>query len=87
MLSRDCKRRIDLISKKIEQGDMGVPAAFCYVSPCSGGIFLTGDKMITEIVRSKVEEILQNQNDDDGKPQTEHHGGLCLPETLNGRTL
>ena len=72
---------------------MGVPAAFCYIAPWSGGVFMTGDKRMTDSFCDQVEEILQSLNSDDGKPQPEHNVGLCLPklpaplETLNGRTL
>ena len=91
MISRDCRRQIDLILKKIKElEDKGVPAAFCYIAQWSGGVFMAGDSRITDSFRSKVEDILKKLND---KLEPDHHVGLCLPnlpahlEMLNGRTL
>ena len=90
MLSRDCRRRVDLI-KKIKE--LEVPTAFCYIAPWSSEVFMAGDSRITDSFRSKVEDILKKLNSNDDKLEPDHHVGLCLPklpgrlETLNGRSL
>ena len=90
MLSRDCRRQVDLI-KKIKE--LEVPAAFCYIAPWSGEVFMAGDSRTTDSFRSKVEDILKKLNSNDHKLEPNHHVGLCLPklpgrlEMLNGQSL
>ena len=42
IISRDVHCRVKVISTKTKEvGDMGVPAAFIYIAPWRGGIFMT----------------------------------------------
>ena len=82
MLTRDCKRRVDVISKKIKElGEMGVPAAFCYIAPWSGGVFMVGDSRITDVYRGSSENLLQRlAQDNASQPDSQPAKHICLPK-------
>ena len=95
MLTRDCKRRVDVISKKIKElGEMGVPAAFCYIAPWSGGVFMVGDSRITDVYRGSSKNLLQRlAQDNASQPDSQPAKHICLPKLpgplkeLNGPML
>ena len=99
MVSRDVHRRVEVISKKTkEMGDMGVPAAFIYITPWTGGIYMTGDSRITSVLNgtSVVENLLHclsNESEGGEDEEEKQVTGLCLPklpaklDNLNSRTL
>ena len=92
MNSRDSKRRVDVITKKI--GDLekyGVPSLFVYATPWTGGLYVVGDKRMASIVKNSQQEfleVLQHQPQEDMLPPK-----LILPalpqliDEMNGRTL
>ena len=61
MISRDSKRRVDVITKKI--GDLekyGIPSLFVYATPWTGGLYVVGDKRMASIVKDRKQEFLEN---------------------------
>ena len=71
---------------------MGVPAAFCYIAPWSGGVFMVGDSRLTEVYKRDSERLLEKLSYDD--PQdTEYQKQFLLPKLPallkmpNGQTL
>ena len=89
MLTRDCKRWVDVISKKIKElGKMGVPAAFCYI-----------DSRITDVYTDAVPRNYCkdwhkiNASQPDSQPDSQPAQHICLPKfpgplkELNVRTL
>ena len=48
---KTCRKMEDLTN-------MGIPCAFCYVAPCSGGLIFTGDPRMTDIITTDVEKLL-----------------------------
>ncbi len=95
--SRDVRRRIEVIHKKLaDLQELGIPCAFCYSSARNtGSIFTLGDLRITDVIERHKNEILVNlsgDNSDQGEgSKTEIH--LILPplpsplEKLNRHTL
>ena len=52
MITRDIKRRVELITKKISDlKDYGVPSLFEYATPWTGGLCVVGDDRLCSIVR------------------------------------
>ena len=93
MISRDAKRRIEVITKKIaDLQELGVPCVFSYATTWTGGLFVFGDDRMTSIVKKRKDEFLENlkiqQPNGDAGIST-----LLLPTLpqliceMNGRTL
>jgi len=93
MISRDAKRRIEVIIKKIANlQELGVPCLFSYATTWTGGLFVVGDDRMTSIVKEQKDEFL-------GKLETEQSNcdasisTFLLPtlpqpiSEMNGRTL
>ena len=93
MISRDAKRRIEVITKKIANlQELGVPCLFSYATTWTGGLFVVGDDRMTSIVKEQKDEFL-------GKLETEQSNcdasisTFLLPtlpqpiSEMNGRTL
>ena len=59
--SRDIRRRLEVIQKKItDLQELGVPCAFCYVSVRNtGSLFSMGDHAITQVIEDCSDVILQ----------------------------
>ena len=73
LLTRNCKRWVDAISKKIKElGEMGVPAAFWYIARWNGGGFLVGDSRITDVYRGSSEKLLQRMSLDNASQPAQH---------------
>ena len=95
--SRDVRRRIEVIHKKLaDLQELGIPCAFCYSSARNtGSIFTLGDSRITDVIERHKNEILVNLSGDNSEQsegnKTEIH--LILPplplplEELNRHTL
>jgi hypothetical protein len=59
--SRDIKRRIDLITKKVnELKALGVPVAVVYSTTKTNGLYVLGDSRITQVIDKYRDEILMN---------------------------
>ena len=56
---------------------MGVPAAFCYIAPWSGGVFMAGDSRITDVYRGSSETLLERLSQDNASQPAQH---ICLPK-------
>ena len=96
MISRDSKRRIDVITKKI--GDLetyGIPSLFVYATPWTGGLCVAGDKRMASIVKdNKLQflEVLKHQPQEESQEDVSSPK-LILPalpqpiDEMNGRTL
>lgn len=104
MLSRDAKRRIEVIKKKLQDlQEMGVPCSFCYCTPWTGGLYITGDQRIGREVKAITNRILASLEEEEEAEERagEEEGGerdrpmavfqlprLKVPlEDLNQRTL
>ena len=63
--SRDIRRRIDVIQKKIaDLQELGVPCAFTYTSARNtGSIFTVGDGRVTDVIERHKNEIIKNLMD------------------------
>ena len=60
MITRDTKRRVELITKKISDlKDYGVPSLFVYATPWTGGLCVVGDDQLCNIVRAHKDEFLE----------------------------
>lgn len=64
--SRDVRRRIEVIHKKLaDLQELGIPCAFCYSSARNtGSIFTLGDPRITDVIERHKNEILVNLSGD-----------------------
>ena len=62
MISRDAKRRIEVITKKIaDLQELGVPCLFSYATTWTGGLFVVGDDRMTSIVKDEFLGKLKTQ--------------------------
>ena len=91
MMSRDTKRRVEIITKKISDlKEYGVPSLFVYATPWTGGLCVVGDDRLCSIVRAHKDESLGNLK---VEPQDIISPKLILPELpqpisdMNSRTL
>ena len=82
--SRDVRRRIEVIHKKLaDLQELGIPCAFCYSSARNtGSIFTLGDSRITDVIERHKNEILvhlsgDNPEQTEGNSSKEIH--LILP--------
>ena len=82
----------------LPERDTGVPAAFIYTAPRTGGIYMTGDSRISSVLNetSVVEDLLCRLSKESESGRCEEANqviGLCLPklpaklDNLNSRTL
>ena len=95
--SRDIRRRIDVIQKKIvDLQELGVPCAFTYTSARNtGSMFTVGDCRVTEVIERHKNEIIKNLMDgeiSDGSHSTNEIHMILPPlpaplEELNRTTL
>lgn len=91
MLSRDVKRRIGVITSKIQDLQrMGVPCVFAYATSWTGGLYVIGDdRMATEV--QAISTSLMNCISEPSPP--EPTSAIVLPPlperitTLNFKTL
>ena len=93
MASRDMKRRVDVITKKIKDLDeLGVPCVFVYATPWTGGLHVFGDDRMTSTVRDHKDEYLQKLKTSPTESTSEKPDFILprLPQPIsemNGRTL
>jgi len=60
MLTRDIKRRVGVIEKKIEDlQKWGVPCAFVYATCWTGGLYVCGDTRFTDKIKESANTVLE----------------------------
>lgn len=94
MLSRDIKRRVGVIEKKIEDLQRyGVPCAFVYATCWTGGLYVCGDKRITDQIKSSASRFLETLEDSPEEDTKVLESKFYLPylpgklSELNGKTI
>ena len=94
MISRDARRRIEVITKKIaDLQEYGIPCVFSYATTWTGGLFVVGDDRMTSIVKEQKEEFLKNLKTPQPRMSDAGTSILLLPTLpqpiceMNGRTL
>ncbi len=79
MLSRDAKRRIEVIKKKLQDlQEMGVPCSFCYCTPWTRGLYIAGDQRIGREVKSITNRILRSLEEEEGKKEEEGDKAMAV---------
>ena len=57
--ARDIKRRIEVVKGKMKDLQaMGLPCAFCFVAPWSGGLVFNGDARFTNVMADMAEKLM-----------------------------
>ena len=94
MLTRDIKRRVGVIEKKIKDLQRwGVPCAFVYATCWTGGLYVCGDKRITDQIKSSASKFLETLEDTSEENTKVLETKFCLPylpgklSELNGKTI
>ena len=91
MLSRDVKRRIQVITSKLQDlQKMGVPCVFTYATTWTGSLYVIGEDRMAKEVQAISSSLLKCLAE---VPVSEPSSALVLPElpgditTLNFKTL
>ena len=92
--SRDIKRRLDLIIKKVnELKVLGVPVAVAFSTKKTNGLYVVGDPRIAHIIDKYRDEILMNPDWMDDENNVKYTNTVLLPplpaqlSMLNGLTM
>lgn len=96
MLTRDVKRRVTVIEKKIgDLQNMGVPCVFAYATSWTGGLYVCGDKRMAKCLKNSSSDLFQSLKEPSTSARTDDGGvasKLCLPKlprklsALNSKT-
>ena len=81
--ARDIKRRIEVMKGKMKGLQaLGLPCAFCYVAPWSGGLVFNGNARFTNVMADMAEQLMAANGE-----KEDQSSGKEIILGLNLRTL